>query len=159
MDHKDMFPPRQWHQWLDWMELAKYSKLCENCHSTVLSKQANLSMMQYRRSFGQTMKESNKSVSHTMGGLLLYEREAMARGNNIVSKYPWFKTVACSLNVISQPLPSTGLGFLPRSGCEATHSTLGNNSGKAWPPTRVAHVPGQTGDTWDKEVEKEDQRR
>ena len=32
----------------------------ENCHSTVHIKQANLSMLEYRRSFGLTMKESIK---------------------------------------------------------------------------------------------------
>ncbi len=35
----------------------------ENCHSTVHIKQANLSMLEYSRSFGQTMKESVKRVT------------------------------------------------------------------------------------------------
>lgn len=35
----------------------------ENCHSTVHVKQANLSMLEYSRSFGQTMKESVKRVT------------------------------------------------------------------------------------------------
>ena len=34
-----------------------------NCHSTVHSKQANLSMLEYARSFGHTMKESVKRVT------------------------------------------------------------------------------------------------
>ena len=36
----------------------------ENCHSTVHIKQANMSMMEYCRSFGLTMKESIKRVTH-----------------------------------------------------------------------------------------------
>ena len=36
----------------------------ENCHSTVHIKQANMSMMEYCRSFGLTMKESVKRVTH-----------------------------------------------------------------------------------------------
>ena len=36
----------------------------ENCHSTVNIKQANMSMMEYCRSFGLTMKESVKRVTH-----------------------------------------------------------------------------------------------
>ena len=36
----------------------------ENCHSTVHIKQANMSMMEYARSFGLTMKESVKRVTH-----------------------------------------------------------------------------------------------
>ena len=36
----------------------------ENCHSTVHIKQANMSMMEYSRSFGLTMKESVKRVTH-----------------------------------------------------------------------------------------------
>ena len=35
----------------------------ENCHSTVHIKQANMSMMEYTRSFGITMKESVKRVT------------------------------------------------------------------------------------------------
>ena len=34
----------------------------ENCHSTVHIKQANLSMLEYCRSFGLTMKESIKEA-------------------------------------------------------------------------------------------------
>ena len=36
----------------------------ENCHSTVHIKQANMSMMEYCRSFGLSMKESVKRVTH-----------------------------------------------------------------------------------------------
>ena len=36
----------------------------ENCHSTLHIKQANMSMMEYCRSFGLTMKESVKRVTH-----------------------------------------------------------------------------------------------
>ena len=35
----------------------------ENCHSTVHTKQANMSMMQYSRSFGLTMKEAVKRLT------------------------------------------------------------------------------------------------
>ncbi|XP_020913789.1 uncharacterized protein LOC110251385 [Exaiptasia diaphana] len=35
----------------------------ENCHSIVHSKQANLSMLEYSRSFGRTMKESVKRIT------------------------------------------------------------------------------------------------
>ena len=37
--------------------------LVPNCHSTIHIKQANLSMMEYCRSFGQTMKESIKRIT------------------------------------------------------------------------------------------------
>lgn len=36
----------------------------ENCHSTVHIKQANMSMMEYSRSFGLTMKEAVKRMTH-----------------------------------------------------------------------------------------------
>ena len=46
-----------------WVLLSCMTLDVENCHSTVHTKQANMSMAEYARSFGITMKESIKRVT------------------------------------------------------------------------------------------------
>ena len=59
----------------------------ENCHSTVHIKQANLSMLEYYRSFGLSMKESIKRTTEWAAYYHTYQQKVMvsqAREDNTV---------------------------------------------------------------------------
>ena len=73
----------------------------ENCHSTVHIKQSNISMLEYCRSFGLTMKESITGTTE-WGGVLPYQQKVMvsqARGDNTVFQGTHHKAFARHSNV------------------------------------------------------------
>ena len=84
----------------------------ENCHSTVHIKQANMSMMEYR-SFGLTMKESIKRVTHWAAHYHTSRKSWYPKPEETIpfSKVPFNKATSRRRHVETNLQHYAGLGF------------------------------------------------
>ena len=111
----------------------------ENCHSTVHIKQVNISMMEYCRSFGLTMKESVKRVTHWAAHYHTSRKSWYPKPEETIpfSKVPLIKATSRRRHVETKLRHYAGLAFGLWSCSTTSNSAPRDDDGKAWYSTRV----------------------